>query len=99
MNYYRSALAKPGYSAADDWTLPNTAAYRSPEIEAYFKSSFVLPSPCTMDDEGEYQFDRSGVAAIKSELSKGRGVSIGLLADQSRPNEDMNDEGYLNTKN
>lgn len=99
MNYYRSALAQPGYSAADDWTLPNTAAYRSPEIEAYFKSSFVLPCPCTMDDEGEYQFDRSGVAAIKSELSKGRGVSIGLLADQSRPNEDMNDEGYLNTKN
>ncbi len=99
MNYYRSTLAQSGYSAADDWTLPNTAAYRSPEIEAYFKSSFVLPCPCTLDDDGKYQFDRSGVAAIKSELSKGRGVSIGMLADQSRPNEDMNDEGYLNTKN
>lgn len=99
MNYYQGALAQPGYSSADDWTLPNTAAYRSPVIEAYFKSSFLLPSPSTVDDDGTYQFDRSGVAAIKSELSKGRGVSVGILADQSNPNEEAFEEGYLNTTN
>ncbi len=94
---YAFELKRSGYSVLDDWTLPLNAKYRDPVIEAYFKSSYVLPCPCTKDDEGNYLFDRAGVAAIKSELNKGRGVSIGILADQSHPNEQKNDKGYMNT--
>ena len=99
-NLYRTSLAKPGYSDVDDWTLPNNAEYRNPVIEAFFKSSFILPSPCSSDKNRKYLFDRTGVAAIKSELSKGRGVSVGILADTSVPDEeDHSDRGFLNTTN
>ena len=96
-NLYSKSLSDNGYSAYDDWTLPLTAEYRSPTIRAYFKSSYLLPSPCSEDSEGDYMFDRTGLAAIKSELNKGRGVSIGIQADQSQPNDTHDDKGAMNT--
>lgn len=88
-----------GYSRDDDWTLPLNAQYRFPDVEAYFKSSYLLPSPAAKDNEGKYQFNREGLAAIKSELSKGRGVSVGFHADRSLPGQEQTAEGYINTDN
>lgn len=96
-NIYGSSLSGVGYSPYDDWTLPLNAQYRFPEVQAYFKSSFLLPSPAAKDDEGNYAFNRTGVAAIKSELNKGRGVSIGIQADQSAPGSKPGESGYMNT--
>lgn len=87
------------YVAFDDWTLPLTAKYRFPEIQCFFKEAHALPCPASRDKDDNYAFSEAGLAAMKSELSKGRGISIGILADQSEPGQKLGDGGYLNTEN
>ncbi len=67
-------------STAADWTLPEDMhlAY-SFELE----DSSILPSPSQRDADGNYVYNPAGTEAIKSELLKGRGVSIAYHTDQA----------------
>lgn len=67
------------YSPEDDWSLPLNAQYRNPVSTAYYRDSFLLPSPALFDENGEYSFNEEGVTAIKTQLAKGRGVAIAAL--------------------
>lgn len=96
---YEKTFFDAKYAEFDDWTLPLTAEYRFPEVQCYFKSAHVLPSPADFDDDDKYQFNEAGLAAMKSELSKGRGISIGIFSDQSEPKEENGDTDYMNMTN
>ncbi len=65
------------YSPDDDWSIPINSQYRNPESTAFFKNCFILPSPASKDENDEYEFNEAGVTAIKSEIAKGHGVSLG----------------------
>ncbi len=67
------------YSPEDDWSLPLNAQYRNPVSTAYYRDSFLLPSPASFDENGEYKYNEDGVTAIKTQLAKGRGVAIAAL--------------------
>ncbi|MBR2715350.1 MAG: hypothetical protein IKB73_03985 [Ruminococcus sp.] len=67
------------YSPDDDWSLPLNAEYRNPISNAFIRDSLLLPSPAIIDENGEYHYNENGVKAIKSELSKGHGVSFAAL--------------------
>ena len=96
---YTKSYSRSNYAGFDDWTLPLNARYRFPGLAAYFKNSYVLPEISGKDSEGNYKFQEIGLAAMKLELSKGHGISIGYLADQSKPGQELGDEGYMNTTN
>ncbi len=98
MRLYDTAHTGAEYVPYDDWTLPLTAKYRFPEIQCFFKESYALPCPADSDENGNYVFNEAGLAAMRSELSKGKGISIGFLADQSLPGDQLGDGGYLNTE-
>ena len=96
---YTKSFQRSNYAGYDDWSLPLNAEYRFPAIASYFKNSYVLPEISGKNGDGDYEFRPLGLAAIKLELAKGHGVSIGFKADQSKPNQDVGDAGYLNTTN
>ena len=97
--YYEKSFEGSNYSIYDDWSLPSGTAYRIPGVGAFFKNSNVLPAPANCDKEGKYSFNEEGVAAIKLELAKGNGVSIGYFADESKPGQKTGDDGFMNTTN
>lgn len=66
-----------------EWTLPLNAEYRNAPAEALMRSSKRLPSPATLDKDGNYSLNVDGLNAIKYELSKGHGVSVALCASGS----------------
>lgn len=96
---YTKSFSRSNYAAYDDWTLPLNAQYRFPAIASYFKSSHILPPISYEDEEGNYVYNPVGIAAIKTEIANGRGVAISYWADQSKPNQEIGDEGYMNTTN
>lgn len=96
---YTKSFARSNYAGYDDWSLPLNAEYRFPGVASYFKNSYILPSVSDEDSEGNYVFNPVGIAAIKTELAKGHGVALSYLADQSKPNQEIGDAGYLNTTN
>ena len=97
--YYNESFSGSNYSIYDDWSLPSGTAYRIPGVGAFFKNSNVLPAPANCDEKGKYSFNEEGVAAIKLELAKGNGVSIGYFADESKPGQKTGDDGFMNTTN
>lgn len=97
--YYEKSFESSGYSAFDDWSLPDGYQYRIPGVKAFFKNSNVLPAPALCDEKGKYTFNEEGVAAIKLEISKGNGVSIAYFADESKPGQKTGDDGFMNTTN
>ena len=96
---YEKSHARNNYAGYDDWSLPLNAEYRFPAVASFFKNSYVLPGMAAADSDGNYVFKEAGLAAIKIELSKGHGVAIGYLADQSLPGQEIGDAGYMNTTN
>lgn len=67
-------------STASDWTIPEEDRFG----QAYeLADSHILPSPAKTDENGNYQYNSEGTAAIKNELLNGRGVSISYHADQA----------------
>ncbi len=84
------------WSEDGDWSVDERyrfgAAY---ELE----DSNRLPSPAswTSDSEGHatYRYNETGTTAIKSELAKGRAVSVAFAADQAMPNS-AGEAKYLN---
>ena len=98
-NLYEKSFTRANYAGYDDWSLPLNAEYRFPGVVSYFKNSYVLPEINDRDSDGNYVFKEVGLAAIKLELSKGHGVALSYLADQSQPDQEAGDEGYMNTVN
>ena len=103
-NLKYNMMVYPNYAAYDDWTLPLNKEYRFGGIAATVKSSNILPTPALYGDgtigeqvDSGYTFNEAGVAAIKSEIANGRGVAIAYFSDQSKPNQEVGDEGYINT--
>lgn len=68
------------YSPDDDWTLPLNSQYRNPETTGFIRNSYILPSPASRDENEKYEFNEDGVTAIKTEIAKGHGVSLGYYA-------------------
>ena len=59
-----------------EWSLPLNAEYRNAPASAFIRNSIKLPSPAKTEKNGSYTFNKDGLLAIKSELSKGHGVSF-----------------------
>ena len=93
-----------GYSAIDDWTLPNDAEHRMNYNIEILQESRILPSPAKRIRNGITEiydcFDQAGVDAIKKEICAGRPVSIGYKADMSLPGQEpsQDEESYMNTE-
>ena len=96
---YTKSYSRSNYAGFDDWSLPLNAEYRFPGVVSYFQSSTILPEISVTGEDGNYEFQEIGLAAIKLELSKGHGVAISYLADQSLPGQELGDTGYMNTTN
>ncbi len=69
------------YSEGDDWSLPLNAEYRNQPSVAFFRNSNMLPSPASIDANGEYTYNEEGVIAIKTEIASGHGVTFAALVD------------------
>ena len=65
------------------WKLPLNAEYRNAPVIPVFRQSNLLPCPAEIDANGNYQFNKEGLNAIKSELCQGHGVVIAMNASNS----------------
>ena len=65
------------------WELPLNAEYRNAPVSALFRSSNILPSPSSTDENGKYKFNEDGINAIKAELYQGHGVSLAMNVSNS----------------
>ena len=91
------------YTSHDDWTIPELDENGHPNRAVYAGFTLTdgnqLPSLSIKDDEGNWKaINNTGIRAVKSELMKGRGVTIAFHADQSKPGEEVSEEGFLNLK-
>ena len=88
------------YSGGDDWTIPDTAEDGSSNRDVYSGFTLVdgniLPKLTVMENEQWVGINEAGMRAVKSELLKGRAVSISFYADQSSPTDDVRQDGFLN---
>ena len=97
--YYTDTFKNGYYAPFDDWSIPSGKEYHFPSVMALFKGSYVLPPPVEITKDFKTVLHPEGVAAIKLEISKGRGVGIGFVADESTPDSKAGDDGYMNRKN
>lgn len=67
-------------SMAGDWSVDENLRFAS---MFDLKDSSILPSPADRDEQGNYVYNPIATAMIKSELLKGRAVSISYFADQA----------------
>ena len=80
---YRNYSYSP--SPQDDWTLDESMRFRR---SFDLKESFLLPCPANKIGDSEstrYEFNEAGVAAIKGQLLRKRGVQIGYCNDSFVP--------------
>lgn len=89
------------YSNSDDWTIPDTAGDGSSNRDVYSGFTLVegniLPPLSNRDNDNKWVgINEAGMRAVKSELLKGRGVSISYYADQSKPEDEIRKDGYMN---
>ena len=95
-NFYldqiRNKTGNSEYSALDDWTIPEANEQGNANRDVY--SGFTLLDGNTLPDivvkgaDKKYQStSQEGINAVKSELMKGHGVSLGFRGDTSKPGE------------
>lgn len=88
----------------EDWTIPehmtvDGETFLSRDVYCGYTllNGNVLPEPAIRDKDEKYlETNPESIAAIKSELSAGRGVSISFYADSSMPGQEETAEGYMN---
>ena len=87
------SISDPFIASSDGtWAVDESLRFQS----AYqLKQSNILPSPCTTDENGAYKFNKDGLNAIKSELMKGRAISVYYSADQSMPGDTLDDSTFM----
>lgn len=88
------------FAAQDDWTIPEVNEDGYPNRDIYSGLTLVdgnvLPEYAIKDNKGRWvDVDGESVEAIKSELMKGHGVTIGFHADQANPGQGIV-ENYIN---
>ena len=75
-------------STTADWSLPEEARFA---LALELESSYILPSPAMLDENGNYVYNEYGTYSIKNELLHGRPVTIVYHADQAMdPEAEMN---------
>ena len=89
------------YSEYDDWTIPDVGETVPSNRDVYAGYTLVdgniLPDLTIKDGERKWVgINDAGTRAVKSELLKGRGVSIAFKADTSQAGQAVNPDGYLN---
>ena len=91
--WYVVSISDPFIPSSDGtWAVDESLRFQS----AYqLKQSNILPSPCTTDENGAYKFNKDGLNAIKSELMKGRAISVYYSADQSMPGDTLDDSAFM----
>lgn len=95
-NYAIMLYKSTEYSKTDDWSIPSTdgngAANRFKHAGLMIKDGNVLPAYWNTDSTA---INTLSMTAIKRELAKGRGVSIGYKADLAQPGA-LSDNTYMN---
>ena len=92
--YIRGAYRNFSYSDMDDWSIPEEYRFAR---DYYLKESVLLPSPAHEGTMGPYAYNPEANRLIKEQLLLKRGVTIGFMADVSRPDQDLAETGvYLN---
>ena len=104
LKYYLSLAASPDiYSKYDDWTIPELGEDGFPNRNYSAGYTMVdgniLPDMYIKDENGQWEgINPDGLRAVKSELIKGRGVSLFFTADQAMPGDEVTEDSYLNTE-
>ena len=88
------------FSDTDNWSIDSTDemgySNRNLTIGYTLRDGNILPPLAQFDEDNNWcGVNPAGVQAVKEELYAGRGVSISIYADQSRPDEN-NQAEYLN---
>ena len=92
--YINGAYRDFCYSNMDDWSIPEEYRFAR---DYYLVESILLPSPAREYALGPYVYNPDANRLIKEQLLLKRGVSIGFMADISRPDQDLDETGvYLN---
>lgn len=71
------SIAQKGGSMYD-WSLPEGDRLLS---SVQLKETYILPTPASYDERGNYRFNADGVRAIKEQLMEGRAVCVCFAAD------------------
>ena len=93
--YLEKLVTKNCYTSLDDWTIPETTTVDGQEsLSRNVTSEFTLvdgnrlPPLNNRNAEGEWvSINQAGIDAVKSELKKGRGVTVAFKADTASPGE------------
>ena len=76
----------------DDWSIPEENRF----IQSFeLKNANVLPAVAHILEDGSYQYRAEATEAIKSELLQGRAVGISFKADQSMPEQSIDEKREL----
>ena len=79
------------YDSDDDWSIPEKYRfYQSYQL----KESVTLPTPAGGNDK-TYKYNASATKAIKTELLKKHGVTVGFCADSFMPSQEAGDGKYI----
>ena len=80
------------WSPDGTWSLSEELRAKS---TAALEESFVLPTPATFDEDGNYVYNELATAAMKEQIYQGRALSIAFCADQSMPGQ-LSENAYMN---
>ena len=76
-----------------DWTVDESLRFS----KAYdLVESNILANPAQTGENGEYLYDANATAMIKNEIVNGKGVTIGLKADQANPGDVLTGDSFIN---
>ena len=92
INAQKTATGNSEYSKADDWTIPDVDEMGNSNRDRYsgftLKDGNTLPEIVIKGEDKKYaSTSQEGINAVKSELMKGHGVSIGFKGDTSKAGE------------
>ena len=92
------------FSANDDWTIDEFNEAGETNRDVYSGYTLVngnhLPEYAVKDGDGKWTgYNPDSMAAVKSELYAGRGVSGAFCADDALPDQETSDKGYMDPRN
>ncbi len=77
------------YSEYDDWSIPESYRFSRSYL---LREARILPAPAGRDENGMYEYNPAGTAAIKQELLNNRAVMASFMADTSLPGQESETE-------
>ena len=79
------------YDDEDDWSIPEKYRFYQSYV---LKESVTLPNPASFVNQ-KYVYNQDATDAIKNELLKKRGVTVGFHADSFMPGQEAGDGQYI----